>query len=111
MLADALRDIEDRLRREDSERARRAAVKAPLRQAEAYAHQLEELLLKGTLQVPSDLAAEIRLFVESHTPRESPRLSERIWAHAFLLLDHLFELQERIQSHATGPAGRQMAGA
>jgi hypothetical protein len=97
MLSDAIRDINDRLRIDERERRRRAAVKASLREAETYAHRLEELLLRGQDRVPDDLAQEARRFVLRHSPRTAPGARNPVWTHAAPLLDFLFDLEEVLQ--------------
>ena len=103
MLADAIRDIEDRVRKADGERRRRSSLRAPLRQAEAHAHRLEELLLKGQSRVPADFADEIRLFVQRQSPRLAPGTSSPTWTHTASLLDLLFDVQEAFQFQSAAP--------
>lgn len=103
MLADAIRDIEDRVRRDERERRRRSLRRAPLRQAEAYAHRLEELLLKGQPRVPADFAEEVRDFVQRQSPSLAPIPGSPTWMHAAPLLDLLFDVQEGFQLQSPVP--------
>jgi len=103
VISDAILEIEDRRRRDRGELQRRTTAIAPLRQAERYAHALEELLLQGRRQVPARLAQEIRLFVLAQSPKIAPGLHDSAWAHAHVLLDVLFDLQEQFQRESPTP--------
>jgi hypothetical protein len=97
MLSDAIDEIRCRLAAEDERRRRRAEFVAPLRQAEDYAHRVEEVLVKGGQQVPADLAADIRDFVRAQSPELAQRLRPPVWEVAAAVLDLLFDLQEQVQ--------------
>jgi hypothetical protein len=109
VIADALLEIQARARRDQSELRRRSTARAPLRQAERYAHELEELLLKGQRRVPDQLAEEIRLFVQEQSPENAPSLRDAVWAHAHRLLDLLFDLQELFQRESPSPLARSIS--
>lgn len=104
MFADAIRDIDERLHKDDVERRRRAALRAPLREAEAYARRLEEFLLKGEHRVPADLAQKIREFVQRQAPSMAPGGRSPAWTHGVLLLDLLFDVQEHFRLQITSRA-------
>ena len=104
MLIDAIREIEVCTRADRRERSRRAAARIPLRRAEAYTHQIEELMLARQRRVPADLAQEIRLFVEENPARSASGVSDRVWVDSGLLLDLLFDLQERVQHQMSASA-------
>lgn len=97
VISDAVLEIEDRQRRDQRELRRRARARAPLRQAERYAHELEEFLLQGQRSVPAERSEEIRLFVRQQFPEIAPGLHDSVWAHTRRLLDLLFDLQEHFQ--------------
>jgi hypothetical protein len=103
VIADAIVEIQARQLRDDRELRRRARARAPLRQAEVYAHELEELLLKGQRKVPAELAEEIRVFVQEQSPEIAPSLRDAVWMHAHRLLDLLFDLQEHFQREMPSP--------
>jgi hypothetical protein len=109
VISDAIVEIEDRRRRDHGELRRRGTAMAPLRQAERYAHALEELLMQGRRQVPARLAQEIRLFVLGQSPEIAPSVHDSVWAHAHLLLDLLFDLQERFQRESPSPLARAIS--
>ena len=97
MISDAILEIQARQRWDERELQRRARARGPLRQAEVYAHGLEELLLNGRRKVPAALAVEIRLFVNAQSPEIAPGLRDTVRMHAHRLLDLLFDLQEHFQ--------------
>lgn len=102
MLRDAIREI-DRATRADAEaRRRRVEARAELTRAEAYAAEVEDLVVLERRSVPDRLAVEIRVFVRRH----SRRLARAVGAqpHPARLLDVLFDVQERIQQRME-PAG------
>jgi hypothetical protein len=97
MLSDAIAEIRHLLAAEDDRRRRRAEFVAPLRQAEDYAHRVEEVLVRGGRQVPAELADDIRDYVRAQAPELSQRLRPQLWDVAAAVLDLLFDLQEQLQ--------------
>lgn len=94
MLADAIREIRTCIDRSEQTRRERRALMAPLRRAELYEHELEELLLGDEATIPSGLARQIRAFVSNECPSLADSREDEVWSQTLPVLDLLFELQE-----------------
>jgi hypothetical protein len=94
MLADAIREIRTCFDHSEQTRRQRWALMAPLRRAELFEHELEELLLGGVATIPRGLAREIRGFVSVECPTLADSRDDAVWSQTLPVIDLLFELQE-----------------
>jgi hypothetical protein len=97
MLADAIREIRSCIDQSEQNRRDRRIRMAPLRIAEDYEHELEELLLDDEGTLPAGLAGEIRRFVAGQCPALAGTHGDTLWTHTLQVLDLLFEVQELLQ--------------
>ena len=97
MLCDAIRDIDDAVRRDREERRRRAATRASFHRAEGYMWQIEEMLEDGARHVPDPVVIEIARFVRPISRRLARVLTGDPERNPVHVLDVLFDVQERIQ--------------
>ena len=94
MLADAIREIRACLDHSEQTRRERRELMAPLRRAELYEHELEELLLGDEATVPHGLSREIQRFVAVECPALADSRDDAVWSQTLPVLDLLFEFQE-----------------
>ena len=110
MLSDAIADIDRAVSADDQARRARAEARRPLRQAEAYLLTIEDLVEDFAPAVPEPLLTEIRRFIRPYSRRLS-RSVRAAGGRPEAVLDALFEVEERIQRAAAGPAGLQTLAA
>jgi len=105
MLCDAIRDIDDAVRRDREERERQTASRATFQRAEGYMWQIEEMLEDGAHHVPDPMVIEIARFVRPISRRLARLLTGDPERDPAQVLDVLFDVQERIQRQTLGPLG------
>jgi hypothetical protein len=107
MIADAIREIRESLRRADHRR-RQCRRPPALTQAEEYAGHLEELMLEGVASVPAELRGEIHDFIAACSSAFARRLGRHERAPV-VLLDVMFDLEELLQRQSAAAVRRRTA--